>query len=330
MAARYERRRRIVPIPRTIPTIPAASPYGELLRTAFTDHADSQYFPVPLIRPPPGMPWSATLSNLPEIESFYRLINMPQRSAVLTTPYNSPRELPFLADENQPNYADRPVWPPQIYTATRGFPNRPALPHSGWWEPGTFPVQPFNTVVPLRLHPHIIVNPMNPSIPILQWDILHRAEQARIYTGRQVIVSADLGAQAVLPNVSKIYISSDRYPLAPWIESWGPIMVEKPKVTIRDILDAIYEYFQKPLTRREFRRINELPSNAVRLATSAQKRASAAHELYSVGVESGFRRVDVMGSHRRFQGLRLVVFQDNTWKLFLELLPLAGPVPLTS
>jgi len=111
------------------------------------------------------------------------------------------------------------------------------------------------------------------------------------------------------------------------MESWGPIMVENPKITIRDILDAIYDYFQKPLTRRDFRRICESPCNAARLTFAAHKRARDSYELRSVGLASGFKRVDALGDHRRFQGLRPVVFQDNTWKLFLGLLP--GPVPLT-
>ena len=328
MAARYDRPRQMVPIPKRIPAIPAPT-YGKFLRTSFIDYATSGYFPVPLIRSPPGTPWSPALYNLPEVESFYELIDNRQRYDVLTTPFDALRELPSPGNNNQ-NHQDgnTPAWPPStpIHGIPGPRPNELGLPY--WWEPGTFPVQPFNTIVPLRLHPHIIFNPINPTIPILQWDILHRAEQARIYTGRQVIVSVDLGSQAVLPNVSKVYISSDHHLLASWMESWGPIMVEKPKVTIRDILDAIYEYFQKPLTRKDFQRINETPYNAARLTISAHKRARDSYELYSVSLESGFRRVDIMGSHRRFQGLRPVIFQDNTWKLFLGLLP--GPVPLVS
>ena len=329
MAARYEsRRRQIVPIPKRIPTAPDPA-YGKFLQTAFIDYAVSRYFIVPLIRSPPGTPWSATLPNLAEIE-FYQQIDNRQRHDVLTTPFNGFHELPFSGDDNQNHHcANTPLWPspsPATHGVPGPGPNKPALPY--WWEPGTFPVQPFNTIVPLRLHPHIIFNPINPTIPILQWDILHRAEQARIYTGRQIIVSADLDAQPVFPDVSEIYISSDHQLLASWMESWGPIMVEKPRVTIRDILDAIYEYFQTPITRRDFQRINESPYNAARLTMSAHKRARDSYELYSVGLASGFKRVDVMGSHRRFQGLRPVVFQDNTWKLFLGLLP--GPVPAVS
>jgi hypothetical protein len=309
------RRRRIIPIPRRLPTLPAASPYGGFRLTGLACYAFSKYYvPVPLIRPLPGTPWSAwsaTLPNLPEIQSFDQPLNPnPGRPALWTSPFNAPLDLP--------SPANTPVWPLPSPARVANAP--PALPY--WWEPGTFPVQPFNTAVPLRLHPHIIYNPINPSVPMLQWDILHRAEQARILTGRQVTIPVNLDAQAVLPNVSKIYISSVHPLLALWMESWGPIMVEKPDITIRDILDAIYEYFQKPLTRRDFRRISESPYSADYLTISAHRRAKASYELYFVGLASGFRRVDVMGRNRQFQGLRPVIFQDNTCKLFLGLLPL--------
>jgi len=128
-----------------------------------------------------------------------------------------------------------------------------------------------------------------------------------------------------VPNVKTIYITSDHPVLQVWMESWGPIMVEKPNITICDILDAIYEYFQQPLTRGEYRRIKESPHNLACLIYAAHHRANDAHELYSRELAVGFRRIDAMGGHRRFQGLRPVVYQDSTWKLFLGILP--GPVP---
>lgn len=217
------------------------------------------------------------------------------------------------------------MWPsaPQALYQTPVAQN-PPLPT--FWEPGTFPVEPLGTIVPLRIHPHLIFNPLDPLIPVLQWDILHRAEQARVFTGRQLIVPVDLKAQAIMPNVRKIYITTDHPILQTWMESWGPIMIEKPKITICDILDTIYEYFQQPLTRGEYRRIKAAtPENLASLVYAAHHRANDAYELYSCGLAAGFKRIDAMGGHRRFQGLRPVVFQDNTWKLFLGILP--GPVP---
>jgi hypothetical protein len=224
-----------------------------------------------------------------------------------------PGNSPFPGNQFLPG--NTPVWPsvPQaVFEVAAAQPS--ALPV--FWEPGTFPAEPFGTAVPLRVHPHLIFNPMNPDIPVLQWDILHRAEQARVFTGRQVIIPVDLNAQAIMPNVKKIYIATDHPVLKAWMESWGPIMIEKSTITIRDI---------QPLTRREYRRIRETPHNLAGLVYAAHQRAKDAYELYPLQLAAGFKRVDAMGGHRRFQGLRPVVFQDNTWKLFLGLLP--GPVP---
>lgn len=128
-----------------------------------------------------------------------------------------------------------------------------------------------------------------------------------------------------MPGASSIWIFSDHHNLASWMESWGPIIVEKPNITIRDVLDAIWNYFQQPLTQYEVDRITADPSNIYNLTYSAQQRAHDSFELYPVGLIAGFRRADVLGGHRRFQGLRPVVYQNLTWKVFMGLLP--GPVP---
>lgn len=288
--------------------------------------------PVPAIRHAPGTPYHPPAVT-PSPPSPY---NIQPLGPSHMTPQTDPRWI----DQNNPvgsSPGNTPVWPsiqpPPMYSAFSPAPF-PALPIRTplvetsplpRWEPGTFPVEPFGTPVPFHLHPHLIMNPLNPNIPILQWDIIHRAEQASTYTGRQILVRPNLGAAAMEPAPSKIYISSDHPVLAAWMKIWGPIMIEKPKITIRDVLDGIYDYFERPLTRSDLRRLRRDPNNTASLTYSAHQRAGDSYELYPVGLASGFRRSDAMGGHRRFQGLRPVVFQDSTWKLFLGLLP--GPVP---
>lgn len=148
---------------------------------------------------------------------------------------------------------------------------------------------------------------------------------ARVFTGRQLVIPANLKDEASYPSVNKIMITTDNPILSAWMEHWDPIVIEKAKITIRDILDAIYEYFQQPLTRDEYRLFEASPENMCALVDAAHKRANDAYELYRSGLAGGFKRIDTMGGHRRFAGLRPVVFQDNTWKLFLGILP--GPVP---
>ncbi|KAF9013914.1 hypothetical protein BDQ17DRAFT_1341718 [Cyathus striatus] len=193
------------------------------------------------------------------------------------------------------------------------------------WTPGTFPALPYGSPVPFYVHPHLIYNPNNPSVPVLQWDILHSAEVARIFTGRHSVIPVDLKAEAIFPVVNKVYIVTDHPILARWMERWGPIVAEADRITVRDVLDAIHEYFEQPLTRRDIQTIKAIPGNYTDLVYAAHRRVAEAYQLTTLGLRTGFRRLDAIGGHRRFQGLRPVVYQNRTWKLFLGLLP--GPVP---
>lgn len=109
-------------------------------------------------------------------------------------------------------------------------------------------------------------------------------------------------------------------------QRWGPIMVEKSKITVLDIMDAIYAYFQQPLTRADFRLLKRAnPENMSTITYTAHQRAWEGGGLYGVNVKEGFLRADVLGGHRRWMGMRGAVFADGTWKVFMGLMP--GPVP---
>jgi hypothetical protein len=179
--------------------------------------------------------------------------------------------------------------------------------------------------VPLHLHPHLTPNPLDPSIPTLLWDVIHPPELARIYSGRHLLLPVDLNAKAVRPMASELYITSDHPVLALWMTIWGPIMVRNPDITLCDVLDAIYKYLREPMKPEEMELLKSVPGNEANIQYAAHQRATDSYDLYSVTMKSGFRRVDVLGGHRMFMGLRPVVFQDNTWKLYLSLRP--GPVP---
>lgn len=189
------------------------------------------------------------------------------------------------------------------------------------WEPGTFPPEPLGISVPLHLHPHLTPNPLDPSIPTLLWDVIHPPELARIYSGRHLLLPVDLKAKAVRPKASELYITSDHPVLASWMTIWGPIMVRNSDISLFDVLHAIYTYLQEPLKPQEIERLKSVPGNEASVQYAAHQRATDSYELYSVAMKSGFRRVDVLGGHRMFVGLRPVVFQDHTWKLFLSLRP---------
>jgi len=218
-----------------------------------------------------------------------------------------------------------PAWPPDA--AMMPNPSSLVFPSTepGLLEPGTFPAEPWGTPVPMLIHRHLLYNPYNPLAPVLQWDIIHRPKQARALTGPQLYVPAKLSDQATSPASPKIWISSDHPHLGWWMKEWGPIVVEKEKITVGDVLDAIWEYLQQPLTEDEYGRILAAPDGLRNLAYTAHQRAKDSFGLRLVTQRNEFKRVDVLGGHRKFQGLRPVAENDMTWKAFLGLLP--GPVP---
>ncbi|KAJ7251168.1 hypothetical protein B0H12DRAFT_1185507 [Mycena haematopus] len=201
------------------------------------------------------------------------------------------------------------------------------------WTPGTFPPKPFGTPVPLHVHPELIPNPINPTIPQLQWDILHSAEQARLYTGRGILKKPNLKDDAIFPSAPKIWICADEVNcqiLAYWMRIWGPIVVEAGSVKIRDILDQVHKYFDVDLTRQDRRLIRSSrsavnPAPYTPLDMAAWKRAEDAYVLPAYSERGQYKRIDVLGAFRCWGGVRPIVLQDGTWRLFLNLLP--HPVP---
>ncbi|KAJ6631399.1 hypothetical protein B0H10DRAFT_2207067 [Mycena sp. CBHHK59/15] len=230
-----------------------------------------------------------------------------------------------------PTPATTPVWPQEPHLPLSL--NVVSLPADTLhWTPGTFPPLPFGTPVPLHIHPSLIPNPINPTIPQLQWDVLHAPEQARLYTGRGIIKKPSLKDVAVFPAANRIWICAEDecQPLAYWMQIWGPIIVDKTSsAKIIDVLDAVRAYFMTPLTREDFRIIRESrsplnPEPLRPLARMARKRAGDAYELFDISMDH-FKRIDVLGTYRRWGGVRPAMFQDGTWELFMNLLP--GPVP---
>ncbi|KAF8896312.1 hypothetical protein BD779DRAFT_1618347 [Infundibulicybe gibba] len=308
--------------PWSAPTAPVYSPYWPF-QSCFTPHMIhtplSPLYSTPL--PPATYTPRVVTPPHPFQQPFIPPPNTPYTPAMGTPrqrvhPYNTP----YLP----PNRT--PIWPTEaLYADGTPAPDPQTASFTPQWEPGTFPAEPLGEPVPFRVHPQLIWNPTNPDVPALQWDIIHRAEQARTYTGRHTLVPPNLTASAVEPSATKLYIASDHYSVSYWMEKWGPIMVEKSDITVRDVLDAIYDYFQKPLSPDDLQKIRESAESYNNLNRAARQRTQDEYQLSTLSEQYGYKRVDVAGGHRRFQGLRPVVFQNQTWKLYLGLLP--GPVP---
>ncbi|KAK7448048.1 hypothetical protein VKT23_013805 [Stygiomarasmius scandens] len=246
------------------------------------------------------------------------------------------------------------------------------------WEPGIWPPIPLGHPVAIRVHHHLLPNPVELSLPVLQWDITQAPEKARVLTGKSLLVKPYIGEPAVVcgdaveeHKIHKIWIESDDYTLAWWMKNqWGPLIISKEQgkeLTVWDVLEGIYQYLAKPLTHWDYEKVVQsnaripatyspgtvqqldsrmMSNNLGRLKISAQRRMKDLGSLDIPGsawkgqwardvplpdgvpyanqipmLSYDFRRSDVLGSTRKFVGLRPMVQNDGTWALFLGLAP---------
>lgn len=263
----------------------------------------------PLHRPTPFYSCHATPLPLPHI-----------------TPWTQPRTIPGLPSTT-------PTWLPgtNILWQTLPLPCvAPCVPlvtaspysYAEALEPGTFPPLPYGAPVAVRLHPSLIYNPVNISIPSLDWDISHHSEQARQYTGRLIFVKPKFSEKATMPPASSMEIHADDEILQGWMVHWGPIRIDKVDITVCDVLDGISDYMRTPLTTADVIRVG-LSDGRANLDNAARRRIKDGYDLPDVAHTQTYRRVDVLGSLRKFLGLRVQVnHEDRTWMVFMGLKPL--------
>jgi len=222
-----------------------------------------------------------------------------------------------------------PIWPPEQLLPDESAPYSPApcifQPGLPVFEAGTFPAQPLGSAVPVRLHPRLIINPVDPLYPPIRWDIIHSPDLARVITGKHLVTALDLDSPAVTSGAKRMLITSDAPYLAYWLSIWGPIWAKSPKkvdeLKVRDVLGAIHDYFAQPLTSKDLATLQRAPGNMQRLINARAYRIRESYDaLPGVTAMQGFKRSDVMGGLRTFQGLRAVVFEDGTWKAYLGLM----------
>lgn len=156
---------------------------------------------------------------------------------------------------------------------------------------------------------------------------MHPPDSARIYDPSRYKprIAPDFNAEPFQKTVEGIWVLSDHAVPGYWIERWGPITIEADRITIKDVLQGIYGYLRTPLTEQDLQHVDIMPGNCDTLHLARAYRARDSYEIDAVVFASGFRRVDILGGHRRFQGLRIVILPDGTWMLHLGLLP--GTVP---
>jgi hypothetical protein len=83
-------------------------------------------------------------------------------------------------------------------------------------------------------------------------------------------------------------------------------------VTIRDVLNAIFDFFQMPLTREEYA---SLSNDEAQMVLKSQRRRMGRH-AYGFGEPL---RADLLGDYLRFEGVQVASLRDRRIYFSLEL-----------
>ena len=195
------------------------------------------------------------------------------------------------------------------------------------WTPGLWP--PTSATAPSRraliqLAPWMIPNPCNASLPHIMWDISQSPMTAKRITGNHVIKSVTdrLDDVATSPAVDRLVVVCQ---VGVAQNLWGHINVKASGlkgVTVWDVFNGIFEYFQKRVGRRELDRMKGMLGDEQleeKMAGAFYQRILVTPALPGYELKEGLKRVDFMGDACFFWGLYVSYNDDDTWQLNLGL-----------
>ncbi|KAK0195957.1 hypothetical protein F5146DRAFT_922587 [Armillaria mellea] len=196
--------------------------------------------------------------------------------------------------------------------------------------PGWTPPSPVVPDLPAPVSPSALSSPLlrQHPFPALHWDIIHPPNTARLvnYPTAFGVVLPDFHASAFMPDTVRNVPCTSRHPMLRYWMSlgrWGPLVIRDfDTITVREVLQQIFSYLYYPLTEVEVNWISRMPPNRSRLELAKL------HRNFDVfgwqPLDGTFLRTDLLGGHRRFGGLEMVL-EHGEWKLCVDFT--AGPIP---
>ncbi|KAJ7732365.1 hypothetical protein DFH07DRAFT_929079 [Mycena maculata] len=167
-------------------------------------------------------------------------------------------------------------------------------------------------MTPPAMCPHAHVSPelCSPrgSHPYLDWDITQFPSSARLFTSTHSHTAATLDGPATFPPTHLLTLSfADNPAHLHWECQWGPIFVRAQglrSITVEDVLDAIYQYFNQPLGPADFATVSPPAWNLI--SDSYYQRLPRSPNLRAYDVRRGALRLDVLNGATKFSGLQPV------------------------
>ncbi|KAJ7718647.1 hypothetical protein B0H16DRAFT_1387705 [Mycena metata] len=149
------------------------------------------------------------------------------------------------------------------------------------------------------------------AYPYLDWDITcfpSTAKRCTTPSAHQTLDSLD--GPATFPSTRLLTISyadTDNPILMHWESHWGPIFARGQgahAVTVENVLDAIYTYFNQPLSHADRAALSGPAWDMV--SEAYYRRLPQSPNLGAYDVSRGALRLDVLNSATKFCGLQLV------------------------
>jgi len=142
-------------------------------------------------------------------------------------------------------------------------------------------------------------------MPMLQWDVRQHPFTARLTTGAHISTGLEHALNAPVADipVSIIEIAIQACSMA---HLWNSVRVERTGgVRVTDILHAVYDWLQTPLTQAEMEHIERVsPASVDAILSAFYERAYWSPALHGWEQLRGPRRIDCLGDVRRWMGLR--------------------------
>ncbi|KAJ7654331.1 hypothetical protein B0H17DRAFT_386349 [Mycena rosella] len=144
--------------------------------------------------------------------------------------------------------------------------------------------------------------------PYLEWDITQFPSSAQLCTTPYSRKPAPLDGGATFPPTHLLTLSFADNPVTQvWEQQWGPIFARGQgahALTVEDVLDAVYRYFNTPLTPEDRELVS--PHAWGLICDAYYARLPRSPNMRAYDARRGALRLDVLTGTRKFSGLQCV------------------------
>lgn len=134
-----------------------------------------------------------------------------------------------------------------------------------------------------------------------------RIREYDVYQAWKLPDFKDVAIHPAPSETQELLITASSHPSLQYFmcpERWGPITIKTENgATVGDIMKAIYDYLQEPLTSDDKKKLKENPQNEKSMQESLKQRAKSCFIVDKIGLSDRYRRIDTLGGQRIFAGL---------------------------